>query len=640
MSARTLRLPMPGLAFGAYPERATPKRSAAGLRGSPRWQGRGQRAQAAFIAQVHGLRADAPAFGSTAFSEQLQQLRAVLGRGGFDDAPLARAFALLSIAAQAVLGVTPFDTQLVAARILLGERLAEMATGEGKTLAAMLAAATAALAGVPVHLVTANAYLAARDAERLAPVYTALGLRVCALDPADDEAARRAGYASDVVYCTAKDLIFDYLRDRDAALPLMRGLCMAIVDEADSVLIDEARSPFILACEVNDAAAQARHREALAIARALQPGTHFELDVASRRATLTTEGQQSCLSADAAARADPVWLHRRQRRELVESALAALHLYLADVHYLVRRGTVEIIDPTTGRVAEGRRWAGGMHQLIELKEGCAPSPTQRTTAQLTYQRFFPRYWRLAGMSGTLREAQRELREVYGLGVAPVALRLPSRRTHAAPRLYARNADRWGAVVAEVAEAHRVGRPVLIGTESLRDSEQLSDRLQRLGLRHQRLDARQDEHEAECIAQAGRAGSITVSTNLAGRGTDIVLGDGVAALGGLLVVACQHNASARIDRQLHGRAGRAGDPGHVTTLLALDHGLLAQQLPRPLRRALAAFASGSAALPGWLADAVLRTLQAREERCGRTERMRLARADQDLRRGLGFGAQLE
>ena len=639
MTAQTLRLPVPGPAFGAYPERAARAGDASHARGAAGRFGR-RHAHATFVAQVRQHDAETPAFGSIAFAEALHALRAALGHAGFEDALLARAFALLSHASRATLGVTPFDTQLVTARLLLGERLAEMATGEGKTLAAMFAAATAALAGVPVHLVTANPYLATRDAGRLAPICAALGLTVRALQPGDDEPKRRAAYAADIVYCTAKDLIFDYLRDRGAARPVMRGLCMAIVDEADSVLIDEARSPFILACEVHDAAGDARCGEALAIARRLKPVEHYELDPATRRATLTALGQQSCLSDDPAARADPVWVHRRQRREQVEAALAALHLYRGDVHYLVRNGQVEIIDPTTGRIAEGRRWANGMHQLIELKEGCAPSPSQRTTAQLTYQRFFPRYWRLSGMSGTLSEARRELRSIYGLAVERVALRVPSRRRHAPPRVYANDEARWRAVVTTVALAHGAGRPVLVGTESLVDSEQLCARLQRLDLPHQRLDARQDQHEAECIARAGAAGCITVSTNLAGRGTDIALGAGVAGRGGLLVIACQQNASARIDRQLHGRAGRAGDPGSVMTLLALDHGLLAQRVPGSMRRALARFGAADAPLPGWLGSALLQGLHALDERRGRAERVRLARSDHDLRRGLGFGAQVD
>ena len=652
MSTRLLRLPIPGPAFGAYPERAVSTGEATPARGASGGWARRDTSRSRFVAQVRQHADAAPAFGSGDFAAQLHALRAALGQGGLSEPLLARAFGLLARATQATLGVTPFDTQLIAARILLGERLAEMATGEGKTLAAMLAAATAALAGVPVHVVTANAYLAARDAERLAPVYAALGLTVRALVAGDDEAARRSAYAGDIVYCTAKDLIFDYLRDRTragisantpaetGAEPLMRGLCMALVDEADSVLIDEARSPFILAREVHDDAAQAQCREALAIARRLAPGEHFELDPALRRASLTALGQQRCLADDAAGRADPVWVHRRQRRELVEAALAALHLYQADVHYLVRNGQVEIIDATTGRIAEGRRWAGGMHQLIELKEGCAPSATQRTTAQLTYQRFFPRYWRLAGMSGTLVEARHELRAVYGLAVERVGLRLPSRRSHAPACLYAGSAARWRAVLERITAAHAAGRPVLIGTESLVDSEHLCARLQQLGLPHQRLDARQDQHEAECIARAGEAGCITVSTNLAGRGTDIVLGSGVAERGGLLVIACQQNASARIDRQLHGRAGRAGDPGSVVTLLALDHGLLAQRVPRALARVLARTAPADGPLPGWLGHTLLRALHGAEERRGRAQRSHLARTDHELRRGLGFGARIE
>ena len=649
LSAST-RLPVPGPACGAYPERAEAEAGrwskaarATVERVASRHAGRSRRR---FVADVRVT--SVAAFGSVVFEQRLRELRAQLGRRGFTEPLLAEAFATVAHATQSVLGLSLFDTQLIAARILLDNRLAEMATGEGKTHAAMLAAATAALAGVPVHVVTANPYLAARDADQLAPLYRALGLSVAAIRPGDDDMARRSAYACDIVYCTASDLIFDYLRDRGAdAPPLLRGLCMAIVDEADAVLIDEARTPFILAHEQRDAAAERRHRSAMALATALRAGDHFRVDTATRRVHLEAQGEQICADAATAfCAADALWTNRRFRNELVELALSALHLYQRDVHYLLREGAkqgqqeVAIIDATTGRIAQGRRWSNGLHQLIEMKERCAPSPLQRTRAQLTYQRFFPRYWRLAGMSGSLREARHELREVYGLAVEPVPLRLPSRRVHSAPKIFADAATCWDAVVAAIAEHQASGRAVLVGTDSVADAQRLSERLDAIGLPHQRLDARQDADEAARIARAGEAGGVTVATNMAGRGTDIVLGAGVAERGGLHVLACQQNASARIDRQLHGRAARGGDPGSVSTILSLDAGLLAQTVPGVFRSVLRRWAKNDRPLPAWLATRLLARLQGSSEHRAKRARAQLLKSDRDMVRSLGFGAQDE
>ena len=655
-SQHALRPPMPGPAWGDYPQRDEPE-------ASRRWPAAWWQAVAdpllarhtdhsrrRFVAQVRRAQAAWPAHGSQAFNAQLRDLRAQLGSRGLTEPLLASAMAAVALALQAIQGIRVFDTQLRAARILLANKLAEMATGEGKTHAAFLAGATAALAGVPVHMVTANAYLASRDAERLAPVHEALGLRVAAIQPGDDDPARHAAYRCDVVYCTASDLIFDYLRDHiaaEAAPRLLRGLCMAIVDEADSVLIDEARTPFILAAERHDGAAAQRHRSALALASGLRADDHYRLDRATRRAHLQPLGRQVCAGAAAGFGADDaLWTNARFREELITRALAALHLYQRDVDYLLRqapgtaRPEVAIIDGTTGRIAQGRRWSQGLHQLIELKEGFAPSPLQHTRAQLTYQKFFPRYWRLAGLSGTLHEARRELLGVYRLRTERVPLRTPSLRRSDAPAIFLDGATRWDAVVQQIRQRQGEGRPVLVGTDSVADTQGLSARLHAIGLPHQRLDARQDADEAQRIAQAGQAGCVTVATNMAGRGTDIVLGHGVAQLGGLHVISCQQNASARLDRQLHGRAARHGEPGSVSTLLALDEGLLVQRFPPWVRWALALRFERSGRLPAWLARPLLGWTQAQEEGRARRQRARLQETDHKLLRSLGFGARIE
>lgn len=663
MQARLLShlLPMPGPLFGAYPERQA-QRHGLGAGADAPTQGRSQAAARQAVraqrdtAAARGEAAPWPPAGSDAWTQRLQALRAELRLAGLQPRLREQAFAAVGGAVERVLGLCLFDSQYAAARVMLDNRLAEMATGEGKTLAAALAAATAALAGVPVHVVTANTYLAGRDAAALAPLYTLLGLRCASVPAQADEAARRTAWGHDIVYTTARDLIFDYLRDRtrtDTAAPLLRGLCMAIVDEADSVLIDEARTPFILAEACHDAAAAQRHRQALQWARALQADADFALHAASRRAVLSAAGRLRCAEmAQAQAQKaaaggvggqgdDMLWHLARHREELVELALAALHLYRSGRDYVLRDGpTVEIVDPTTGRISPGRRWSRGLHQLIELKEGLAPSPLQRTLAQLTFQRFFPRYWRLCGMSGTLHEARTELQQVYRLPVQSVALRVPSQRINGPLAVYAQAATRWRAALAEVQRCHAQGAPVLVGCDSVAEAEAFSQRLAALGLPHQCLHASQDADEAARIARAGAFGAITVATQMAGRGTDICLAPGVAERGGLQVLVCQQNASARIDRQLQGRCARGGDPGRVLTLLALDAGLLAERLPPGVQRLLGALAQRKGQLPKALARPLLRLVQALEQRRARRQRALLLQQDQHITASLGFGARNE
>ncbi len=655
MSAHSLRLPMPGPAFGAYPERSGGAALLAGW--LPAWSPR--HAQSGFVARVRQAQAAAPAVGSAVFRNQLRTLRAELGLQGLSGPVLEQAFGLVLAATHGTLGLQLFDTQIQAARILLANRLAEMATGEGKTHAVMLAAATAALAGVPVHVVTANPYLAARDAAALAPLYQALGLQVAAARPGESTARRSSVWAADVAYTTARDLIFDYLRDRqrpEGQAPLLRGLCMALIDEADSVLIDEACTPFILAEEVHDAPLLRRLRAALAAARRLQPGLHFSTQPAVCRATLTSAGLQAC-PAEAGPGRDPLWAHDHHRRELVETALAALHLYRPQVHFLVQDGRIEIIDNTTGRVTPGRRWSQGLHALIELAQGLVPQPEQRTTAQLSFQSFFPRYWRLCGTSGTLHEARAELQQSYGLVVQKVPLRVASQRRGAGGKSRWRDAAhwqlwphdnlRWAATARAVAAAHGKGQPVLVGCDSLADADRLCALLTTLGLRHQRLDARQDAQEATCVARAGQMGAITVATRMAGRGTDIRLGAGVAERGGLLVVDAQANASPRICRQLHGRCARGGEPGQVLRVQSLQAALFVQHLHPWLLQGLQRLASlpwfqnGRApALPRWVAAPLLRALQWRVQARERSQRRALAQHDEQVNRQLGFGGRFD
>jgi preprotein translocase subunit SecA len=420
--------------------------------------------------------------------------------------------------------------------------------------------------------------------------YEAAGLTVGAVTQPMAVAARRDAYACDITYCTAKELVFDYLRDsvaapRRSALEqragelggapapqrLLRGLCMAIIDEADSLLIDEARVPLVLSQTIAGDTRESLHR-AWRLSAVLQPQTHFRSDAQSRSTQLTPAGR-SQLRALAAADAFK-WLNTRHCEDTATLALTARHVLQRGRDFVVDDGRVHIVDDTTGRKAPGRAWSQGLHQLVEIKEGCEPSAQTVTLAQITYQRFFPRYFKLCGMSGTLTEARSELQHIYDLPVVKVPLRLPSRRQVLPARAFANAAAMWLAVAARVSECHEQGRPVLIGTDSVLDSEMLSRCLTAQGLTHAVLNASQDRHEAQIIAAAGAPGAITVATNMAGRGTDILLAAASRDAGGLHVICCQQNASRRIDRQLMGRCARQGDPGSVEHFVALDGPLLA------------------------------------------------------------------
>lgn len=643
--ARTL--PIPGALLGPYPERAEPEHSLLerALQALPR-MGRRAAARGAMAKLEKRVRAlSYRTLIEPQFAALAQDCRANLRRHGLTDTLIVQAFALVDEALARERGVRLYATQFLAARIMLGNRLAEMATGEGKSYAAMLCAAVAAMAGIPVHLMTANDYLVERDAGAMAPVLARLGLTAAHVVAPMDEAARRAAYRADIVYCTAREVVFDYLRDRtgrpagaagEPAQPVLRGLCMAVIDEADAILLDEARTPFVLSAPVSEPEQHAQRQLALALARKLEPRRDFLVDPARRAVRVTATGQQR-IDAMTTLTGQTLWLDSRVRDELLNLALAALHVFRRDRDYLVRDDALVMIDAVNGRVAEGRVWSRGLQQLLEIKEGVRVTEQRVTAAQITYQRFFPRYWRLCGMSGTLAEARAELRHSYAVPIESVPLRTACARVVWPTRLFADSAQRWQAVVASVERLHRAGRPVLIGTDSVADSDALSALLGAAGLPHTVLNARQDQAEAQIIAAAGQVGAITVSTNMAGRGTDIELSARARAAGGLHVIACQHNRSARIDRQLIGRCARQGDPGSAQTMLALDAGLFNVSGSRGLHRAIRA---SYPLLPGVLHRAIARWPQRLEEFRERRERSRLRRSDQQLARSLAFSGKGE
>jgi len=590
-----------------------------------------------------------------------RSLRERLRSEGYQQELVAQAFALVREVAGRTVGTRHFDVQLIGGLVLLKGMVAEMETGEGKTLTATLAACTAALAGVPVHIVTVNDYLAARDAEWMGPIYRALGLTVGTIVHGMDPEARRAAYRCDITYCTNKEVAFDYLRDRillwdrpsEVRLRLerlyghssrvnqltLRGLHYAIVDEADSVLIDEARTPLIISAEGDSPEEEGMYRQALGIARDLVAGEDFSLVPSERTLDLTDRGRGRI---EELARSNGGLLATSQHREeLVRQALVALNLFFRDKHYLVRDGKVQIIDEYTGRLMPDRSWERGLHQLIEIKEECQITSRKETKARISYQRFFRRYLRLAGMTGTAREVAGELWSIYRLRVVSVPTNRPLRRAFFPDQVHPSAERRWKAVVDRIIRLQQEGRPVLVGTRSVAASEHLSELLSRTGLEHKVLSARQDQEEAEIVALAGQRGRITVATNMAGRGTDIRLGPGVAELGGLHVIATERHEARRIDRQLFGRCGRQGDLGTCEAIVSLDDELITIYLNKHFVRVIGSALGNPRTRVGQRSGKLLfRIGQIAAERLHARMRRQLLKMDEHLSDALAFSGRPE
>ncbi len=512
---------------------------------------------------------------------------------GFPEEIVAEGFAVIREISGRLSGRRHYGVQMIGAYALLRGYLAEMATGEGKTLTAALGAATAALAGWPVHVVTVNDYLASRDAELTKPIYDWLGLSVGVVVAGQSFEQRRAAYACDITYCTNKELAFDYLRDRivlgqnggnlrlkmealQARRPRtdqlrLRGLHFAIVDEADSVLVDEARTPLVISGEAKGEISAATAEEALDLARSLETGRDYLLITAQKRVVLTSEGRERvAVFADERGKE---WRGVVVREELARQALSALHLFHRGEQYLVRDGKVQIIDEHTGRVMPDRAWSDGQHQIIEVKEGCTPSARRTTIARMTYQRFFRRYAHLSGMTGTGRQVAREFWQVYRLPVVAVPTHRPRQRVDLRDRVLGSDDQKWRTVIERVKELNARGLPILLGCRSVASSAAVSERLVEAGLSHQMLNAAQDSAEAAIVALAGERGRITVVTNMAGRGTDIHIADDIEALGGLHVIMVERHEARRIDDQLAGRSGRQGQKGCFQAILSLDDPLM-------------------------------------------------------------------
>ena len=495
---------------------------------------------------------------------------------------LPEVFAIVREVSERTIGLRHYDVQLIGGMALHDGRIAEMKTGEGKTLVAPLAVVLNAMKGEGVHLVTVNDYLAKRDAEWMSPVYNFLGLRAGVIYPYMPNDERIAAYTADVTYGTNSEFGFDYLRDNmvmSAGEMVQRGHSFCIVDEVDSILIDEARTPLIISGPSDDDAGL--YLKADSAARILKEGADYEKDEKEKSISMTEAGIQKCedylkmpgLFSDAA--------HSDLAHRVVQ-ALKAHRLYKRDTDYVVKDGEVIIVDEFTGRLMIGRRYSDGLHQAIEAKERVKVGRESQTLATITLQNYFRMYHKLAGMTGTAATEAEEFKEIYGLQVVSIPTHKTMIRTDNPDVIYATEHEKFAAVVDEVAERHKAGQPVLVGTTSIENSERVSKLLKARKIPHQVLNAKYHEQEAGIVAQAGREGAVTVATNMAGRGTDIMLGgnppdpeehERVVKAGGLAIIGTERHESRRIDNQLRGRSGRQGDPGTSRFYLSLEDNLL-------------------------------------------------------------------
>ena len=491
--------------------------------------------------------------------EKTAYFKKLISEGVSIDSILPEAFAVVREAAQRTIKMRQFDVQLIGGMVLHQGKIAEMATGEGKTLVATLPAYLNALTGKSVHIVTVNDYLAKRDRFWMGPVYEFLGLKVGLIQHDMDPEQRKEAYQSDVVYGTNNEFGFDYLRDNMSITPeeiVQHEHAFAIIDEVDSILIDEARTPLIISGPTDESTSKYFQIDKLIYQ--LKEEQDYKINEKEKTAYLTEEGvvrMEKLLGVDNLYDQNNVHLQHH-----INQALKAHRLFRRDVDYVVKNGEVIIVDEFTGRLMFGRRYSDGLHQAIEAKENVVIARESQTLATITFQNFFRLYCKLAGMTGTAKTEEDEFIEIYNLPVVVI----PPNRTlirHSFPDvIYKTEKEKFKAAIEEIKELHKQGRPVLVGTVSIEKSERLSRLLEKEHIEHNILNAKNHEKEAEIVAEAGQRGKVTISTNMAGRGTDIVLGEGIAEMGGLHVIGTERHESRRIDNQLRGRAGRQGDPG--------------------------------------------------------------------------------
>ena len=535
-------------------------------------EGRSMKQRVARVVRINALEPAMQDLSDDAIRERAVDIRARLADGTEIDEVLDETFALVREASWRSVGMRPYDVQLIGAMVLNEGQIAEMRTGEGKTLAAVPAVVLNALTGNGVHLVTVNDYLASRDANWMRPVYEALGLTVGVIGSMMPEEDRRTAYAADITYGTNSEFGFDYLRDNMAVRLddcVQRGHTFCIVDEVDSILIDEARTPLIIS-GVPEAAADTYYRFAR-IVPTLKRDTDYEVDEKSKTVAPLETGVEK---VERALGIDHLYLdvHGQLVNHFIQ-ALKAQSLFRKDKEYIVRDGEVLIVDEFTGRVLEGRRYSEGLHQAIEAKEGLKIREENQTLATITLQNYFRMYDKLSGMTGTASTEANEFNKIYETEVVSIPTHRPMVRNDENDFIFKTKDSKFRAVIEDIADAHDRGQPVLVGTISVAVSEMLSGMMERRGIPHSVLNAKQHDQEAEVIARAGERGAVTIATNMAGRGVDIKLGDGVEELGGLYVIGTERHESRRIDNQLRGRSGRQGDPGMTRFFLSAEDDLI-------------------------------------------------------------------
>ncbi len=522
--------------------------------------------------KVIALESQMAALEDADFPVKTEEYKARYAQGESLDALLPEAFALVREGAKRVLGLFPYKVQIMGGITLHDGNIAEMRTGEGKTLTATMPVYLNALSGDGVHVVTVNEYLATRDAREMGELYNFLGLTVGLNLTGMSSEEKRAAYAADITYSTNSELGFDYLRDNMVVYKsqmVQRPLNYAVVDETDSILIDEARTPLIISGQAEKSTVL--YQRADMFVKGLKEEEDYTIDLTSKTISLTDEGINK---AEQTFRLPNLYdVDNSALVHHIDQALRANYIMLRDIDYVVDEGKVKIVDGFTGRIMEGRRYSDGLHQAIEAKEGVEVENESKTMATITYQNYFRMYRKLSGMTGTAKTEEEEFREIYNMNVIAIPTNRPVQRIDGHDLIYPSLRSKFRAVVQDIKRRHEAGQPILVGTVAVETSELLSNLLRAEGIPHEVLNAKNHFKEAEIIMSAGQRGAVTIATNMAGRGTDIKLGKGVKELGGLCVIGTERHESRRIDNQLRGRSGRQGDPGATQFYLSLEDDLM-------------------------------------------------------------------
>ena len=522
--------------------------------------------------KVIALESQMAALEDADFPVKTEEYKARYAQGESLDSLLPEAFALVREGAKRVLGLFPYKVQIMGGITLHDGNIAEMRTGEGKTLTATMPVYLNALSGDGVHVVTVNEYLATRDAREMGELYNFLGLTVGLNLTGMSSEEKRAAYAADITYSTNSELGFDYLRDNMVVYKsqmVQRPLNYAVVDETDSILIDEARTPLIISGQAEKSTVL--YQRADMFVKGLKEEEDYTIDLTSKTISLTDEGINK---AEQTFRLPNLYdVDNSALVHHIDQALRANYIMLRDIDYVVDEGKVKIVDGFTGRIMEGRRYSDGLHQAIEAKEGVEVENESKTMATITYQNYFRMYRKLSGMTGTAKTEEEEFREIYNMNVIAIPTNRPVQRIDGHDLIYPSLRSKFRAVVQDIKQRHEAGQPILVGTVAVETSELLSNMLRAEGIPHEVLNAKNHFKEAEIIMSAGQRGAVTIATNMAGRGTDIKLGKGVKELGGLCVIGTERHESRRIDNQLRGRSGRQGDPGATQFYLSLEDDLM-------------------------------------------------------------------